>query len=115
MSTSASIARVEEDGTVTATRLNFDGYLKHTGKELLAHHITGADELLESGKELRFIEDGEIQTYPDDMVNRYESMTEWLTTHAENFGYVFVDGKWLYAKGRAALRELNEDEIKFNA
>ena len=100
MSTTASIARVLDDGSVEATRCNFDGYDKGgVGDQLTSNfpNFEDSDNLF-IGQEIRSIENGEIEFYPESWDETYDNANDWLTKLDENFGYIFIGENWHVAR-----------------
>ena len=96
MSTSASIARVLEDGSVEVTNCNFDGYVSGGVGDELASNFSNVDDLdkLFVGQEIRSIENGDVEFYPEAWDETYANVDSWLDGFNTDFGYIFIGKSW---------------------
>jgi len=107
MSTHASIAIVNADGSVDAVYCHFDGYLEGVGQDLVAHCKTelGARTLIDGG-DMKSLDDGVPAAYKangeswDDIKPRhYADLTEYgenveNDTGGSNLNYLWTDDGW---------------------
>jgi hypothetical protein len=115
MGTSASIAVVHNDGTVSQTRINYDGYLSGVGRMLVEHYsspLERVEELIKYGEisslgmwiDTHSFEEpakdvtvyygrdrGESDCEPKIFPSIYQFNEE---LSKEDYNYLFQDGKW---------------------
>ena len=101
MSTRATIAHADSDGSYRATYLHFDGYPEHAGVILNQWYnsIEKASALI-AGGELRSLNssDGAPEYFSRAQTPKHLCDRMWLMTFARgcdaNYLYVFEDGHW---------------------
>jgi len=121
MGTHASIAIEREDGTILASYVHYDGYIRHTGRMLTQYYASEqlAEKLVSLGN-LSFLDrscegqeghsfespvPGETIVYGRDRGETgqepkfYDSFDEYLAMVGQEFGssynYLFMDGQWI--------------------
>lgn len=109
MSTHAMIGKLNDDNTVTAVYLHFDGYTAYAGKILLENYNTpdAVDALLANGDmsalenntdECVYYHRDRDEDWDDVQPSHYSNVTKLLNTRIE-YIYLFSNGAWSYTKG----------------
>lgn len=116
MSTHATIAVVMDGNSIMMNRVNFDGYLDHTGRVLLKYFNDSASaSKLASTNEVRTIDldTGKLECYePNEYYPRQlGNIFDWYKLMpAEEYNYIFVDGKWFLYSPAKLIPLQDEDE-----
>lgn len=130
MSTHATISAVMDDNTVMMTRVNYNGYLDHTGRALLKYFndFDSVSKLVNAGEAGTIdLDTGTVECYDQTIdlatgtvecydQNKYyprqlNSIFDWYKAMPEEeYNYIFVDGKWFLYSPAKLVPLQDEDE-----
>lgn len=116
MSTHATIAAVIDGNNIMVNRIGYDGYLDHTGRALLKYFNDSASAIkLASTNEVRSVDldSGKFDCYEPNEFYPYHlgSIFDWYKSMpAEEYNYIFIDGKWYLYSPAKLIPLQGEDE-----
>jgi hypothetical protein len=124
MATRSTISVLRNDGTVHSAYAHWDGYLSHNGKILVENYTTQeAVEQLIAGGNISVLGErcdgapghsynnpapgqtvyyGRDRGETDQEQARFPDQAAYQAATGEEYNYLFANGAWYYARGRAA-------------
>lgn len=115
MSTHATISAVMADNTIMMTRVNYDGYLDHTGRALMKYfnNLDSISKLFTSEARTIDLDTGEVEFYEENdyYPRQLNTIFDWYKLMPEEeYNYIFVNGKWFLYSPAKLIRLQGEDE-----